>query len=427
MPGALLARVHSTAGPDSLTTPYAPLNQSGVGAVSVLGLAPSTTYAVSLDVATTDASIGGPTLMATTPPLPAGLAPFQVMTTGTPSAPSGYYLISGAGNYSAAFDAKGTIRWYRGFGTKSGEAKMHPDGTFTTYTGTSTGAEVVAGMYVRYAPDGTQLATYTAASPDPTDPTSPVVYTDPHDLLLTTNEDGEERVHLLGYSILPRSATDSTPAAWHQLQRQKPDGTVEFRWKTSDHFTADDELLGAVAGMTDVDHANSIEIDPRDGNYVLSLRNFGAVVKIDSMTGDVLWQFGGKKNQFAIVGDPLGGFFYQHSARILPNGNVLLYDDGNSHTPPESRAVEYQLDANAMTATMVWQFRHSPAIFTMVTGSVERMSNGNTLVAFAFAGTVDEVDPSGHVLWEATIMNGTSAATTYRVRRLPSLYGFESP
>ncbi|HEV3192007.1 MAG TPA: aryl-sulfate sulfotransferase, partial [Polyangiaceae bacterium] len=97
------------------------------------------------------------------------------------------------------------------------------------------------------------------------------------------------------------------------------------------------------------------------------------------------------------------------------------------HSPAESRAVEYLLDTKTMTATLVWEFRHSPPIFTAVTGSVERLANGNTLVAFAFAGVVDEVDTSGRLLWEAQIFKGPNQANTYRVRRLPSLYGFETP
>jgi outer membrane protein assembly factor BamB len=428
MPGAVLARVHSSDGTSSLATPFMSLRPDGLGAVSVLGLAPSTTYAFSLQMLSPDGVIAGPTLSATTSALPPDLAALQITTTGTPSSPSGYYLISGAGNYSAAFDKNGTFRWYRGFGSPTQEAKMHSDGTFTTYVGKSSGSQPVAGTYVRYTPDGTQIATYSAASPDPSDPSSPIVYTDPHELLITTNDAGEENIHIFGYALHPRSASDPTLAAWHQLQRQREDdGTVEFRWKISDYFTANDETLGGVATSNDIDHANAIDIDPRDGNYVLSLRNFNAVVKIDYTTGSVLWQFGGIRNQFALVDDPLGGFMAQHSARVLENGNILLYDDGPGHSPPESRAVEYRLDTAAMTATMVWQFRHSPAIYTQVTGSVERLQNGNTLVGFAFAGTADEVDANGHVLWEARITKGMSAATTYRVRRLPSLYAFATP
>jgi outer membrane protein assembly factor BamB len=424
MPGAFLARVRSSDGEQSLETPYSSLRPDGVGAISVLGLAPSTAYSFSLETLQASGATVGGTLSGTTPALPTKLAAFRIATTGSPSSASRYYLVSGAGPYSAAFDRAGTFRWYHGFDAQTQESKMHADGTFTTYVGTSTGAERAAGQYIRYTPDGALVATYSAVTPDTSDPTSPTVYTDPHELLITTTDEGEERIHLMGYAVLPRSSSDSTLAAWHQLQRLKPDGTLEFLWKTSDHFTADDQTL---VGPSDVDHTNAIAIDPDDGNYVLSIRNLDALVKINYTTGDVIWQLGGKKSSFELAGDPLEGFQGQHSVRILPKGGILLFDNGRGHSPPESRAVEYRLDTASMTATMVWQFRHSPAVYTPVTGSVERLSNGNTLVAFAFAGVVDEVDTSGQLLWEAQLFNGANAAVTYRVRSLPSLYGFQNP
>jgi hypothetical protein len=57
-----------------------------------------------------------------------------------------------------------------------------------------------------------------------------------------------------------------------------------------------------------------------------------------------MWRFGGKRNQFTYVNDPLGGPSYQHDIRVLPNGNITLMDNGNFHTPSLSRAVEYHFD-----------------------------------------------------------------------------------
>src|SRR2546426_3251407 len=104
----------------------------------------------------------------------------------------------------------------------------------------------------------------------------------------------------------------------------------------------------------------------------------GEITKIDRRTGELIWRLGGRNNQFAIVDDPLGGFSSQHSVRVLDNGNLLLYDNGLRHTPPESRAVEYRLDVSTRTATMVWQYRRVPAVFTPFLGSVQRFQNGNT-------------------------------------------------
>ena len=80
-----------------------------------------------------------------------------------------------------------------------------------------------------------------------------------------------------------------------------------------------------------------------------------------------------------------------------------------------------------MTATMVWEYRRQPIIETEFTGSVERLTSGDTLVAFAYAGVVDEADADGNLVWEAKLFTGTAPSLVYRVRHLPSLYTYEAP
>ena len=214
--------------------------------------------------------------------------------------------------------------------------------------------------------------------------------------------------------------------ATHTILRQTPEGVVEFFWSGSDHFTLDDWLDRppdyAQTTNTDLDHANSLEID-RDGNYVASFFNLPEITKIDAVTGRVIWRFSGRNNQFNVLNDPLGGVSGQHSVRVLENGNLLIYDNGKHHNPPESRPVEYSLDTVSMTASMVWEYRHAPVLFTPVVGSVERLRNGNTLVGFGAVGVATEVANDGSVAWEGHM----NPPFFYRVRRISSLYRFEQP
>lgn len=69
------------------------------------------------------------------------------------------------------------------------------------------------------------------------------------------------------------------------------------------------------------------------------------------------------------------------SGRILVLG-LRLFDNGTRHPTAESRAVEYQLDTTAHTATFVWQYQHRPPFFTAFTGSVRRLVNGNTVIGW---------------------------------------------
>ncbi len=378
-----------------------------------------------------EATVGGKLVSsdpvtATTGALPDSLAMYSVAITPGSGAPSpGYYIVSGAGHASFAFNEKGEIRWYRDFGQTTEEVKMQYDGSFTTYVGANVGSTSAVGQFIRYSPDGTQLAVYTPDA-DATEPDGLTLYTDPHELLITVGADGKERLNWYSIGIRTVSETDSTPAAWHELIRQTTDGDVELRWKAWGAHDATEQLEMGGADR-DIDHPNALAVDPTDGNYVASFRNLDALIKIDAKTGDELWQLGGTESEFTIVGDPLNGFYGQHSIRVLDNGHLLIYDNGLHHPAPESRAVEYALDTQAMTATMVWQFRHTPPISTTIVGSVERLQNGNTLVAFALNGVVDEVDPSGNLVWEAQLNNAAMVLNTYRIRRLPSLYQFQKP
>jgi hypothetical protein len=194
-----------------------------------------------------------------------------------------------------------------------------------------------------------------------------------------------------------------------------------------DHFSWADRIEPPRDTLWDFDHPNSLDFD-HDGNYIVSYRNMGEVTKIDRRTGAILWRFGGRNNQFKIRNDPLGGFSAQHTARVLPNGNLLLYDNGTRHAPQQTRAVEYRLDTRAKTADLVWEYRHNPTRYVPYTGAVQRLANGNTLIAYSNYGTVTEVNPRGEVVWEGTVMRSEGdAGDFYRAIKIASLYRYEDP
>jgi hypothetical protein len=75
---------------------------------------------------------------------------------------------------------------------------------------------------------------------------------------------------------------------------------------------------------------------------------------------------------------------------------------------------------------MVWEYEPNPAIFTPIVGSAQRLSNGNTVVGFGFAGQVHEVAPNGTVIARGSFStNGT--VPFYRAWRQVSLYQYIQP
>lgn len=172
-------------------------------------------------------------------------------------------------------------------------------------------------------------------------------------------------------------------------------------WSTRDGMEMADSYDAPVGAQVNPYHVNAIELDT-DGKLLISMRNASQIVKVDPETGAVVWRLGGKRNEFTFIDDPLGGFHRQHAIRRLPNGNIILFDNGNGHVPPVSRAVEYALDETAMTARMVWEYR-DPALFSAALGFAQRLTTGNTLICYGLIGLIREVTPGGDVVWELKV------------------------
>jgi len=199
------------------------------------------------------------------------------------------------------------------------------------------------------------------------------------------------------------------------IQKIDTDKNVIFQWRSWDYIPITDATHENLTAATiDYIHGNAIEVCP-DGNIMISGRHTDEITKINTATGDIIWRLGGKENQFTFLNDPIG-FSHQHSIRRISEKNIILFDNGNYHSPPFSRAVEYSLDENNNTATLIWQFRHSPDIITSAMGSVQRFSNGNTLIGWgsAFTAALTEVTPEGTVVYELSLPPGEVSYRAFR-------------
>ncbi|MEO7366718.1 MAG: arylsulfotransferase family protein [Gemmatimonadaceae bacterium] len=408
-----------------LMTPYYPISGDS-GTVVVLGLRPDAQIELVVEVRSA-LSATSTSFVYRSGALPPALVGLHLDASSLPI--PGFTLTDFTGGGSAflvAFDQAGDVTWYREFAAAAGEAALdaeqQPNGNFTLFVGASTGWQAASGKFYEVTPAGQIVRTYA---------TNSTYYTDPHELLLNFSGGLVSQVNLLGYDLRRMDLTSfggrpEQLVAGHVLVRQSPSGAVEFLWNAWDHFTLEDWIFipPNIRQMPsiDFDHPNSIATDAQ-GNYIVSFASLGVIAKIDGRTGDVLWRLGGKRNDFTFLGDPLGGFGIQHDARLLPNGDILFFDNGTGHSPPESRAVEYRIDPVNRTATMVWEYRHEPAVFAPFAGSVQRLGNGNTVVSFGAKPNVVEVAQNGSVVWEGEVtQNGRPVTFFYRTVRIGSLY-----
>lgn len=173
------------------------------------------------------------------------------------------------------------------------------------------------------------------------------------------------------------------------IQERTLDGRVVFEWYSLDHIPVTDATEDIDLRQKNIDyiHVNDIAED-NDGNLLLSCRHLDEVLKINRLTGTVIWRMGGSKskgNQFTFINDNIDGFTgfsHQHSAHWLPGGNLILFDNGELRNEKFSRAVEYRVDQQAMTAERVWQYRHVPDIFAASQGSVQVLPNNSVLIGW---------------------------------------------
>jgi len=175
-----------------------------------------------------------------------------------------------------------------------------------------------------------------------------------------------------------------------------------FTWNSADHFLitdADSPLVDLTAATIDYVHGNAVTIDS-DTSILISCRHMNEITKIDRRTGDIIWRLNGKNNEFTFINDTLK-FSHQHSIKKLKNGNILLFDNGNTHEDTISSVVEYELDEVNKTATLINRFYENPVLFADHGGVSQRLENGNTLAMWTKLNpSLTEFHPDGSIALE---------------------------
>ena len=171
---------------------------------------------------------------------------------------------------------------------------------------------------------------------------------------------------------------------------------IVFTWNMHKHVPLSNSFYPAPTtpgDPWDVYHLNSIDLSPDGSQLLISARNTWGIYDISHKTGQVLWQIGGKQNQFSLPSDlvtgPYGSAFqYQHDARFVPGG-ISLYDDGGLSVPPDggpygpSRGLILNLDQQNHTASLASPpIYHTPALFANSQGNLQVLGNGNVLVGW---------------------------------------------
>jgi arylsulfotransferase ASST len=193
-------------------------------------------------------------------------------------------------------------------------------------------------------------------------------------------------------------------------------GLVRWEWHSLDHVAAQESETPAPkeAHPWDWFHLNSIDVEP-DGNVLISARSTWAAYQLQRGSGEVLWRLGGNKSSFEM--GPGTETAWQHDARLLPNGDITIFDDGSN--PPihhESRAITIALDFSAHRATLRSSLTHPNHLLAASQGNMQTLPDGNAVVGYGGIPEVSEFAPDGSLLFDAHLPLDMAS---YRAFRFP--------
>ncbi|SCX81305.1 arylsulfotransferase family protein [Thiohalorhabdus denitrificans] len=125
-----------------------------------------------------------------------------------------------------------------------------------------------------------------------------------------------------------------------------------------------------------------------EGQVLLSFRELagGALALLDPETEEVVWAL-------------RGPWLSQHDPDILPNGNLLLFDN-RGHFGPGDRSRIAEVDPS--TGGVVWAFSgdEERPLESRIRGAQQPLDNGNILITESNGGRLLEITPDGEVVWE---------------------------
>jgi hypothetical protein len=161
-------------------------------------------------------------------------------------------------------------------------------------------------------------------------------------------------------------------------------------------------------GTTGMCHVNNIQYSGFDDTLIFSDHIHCAVAKVKRSDSSVVWILNGATKTYS--GDTWLGS--EHGIHVLGVDDFLIFNNNSRSvtgttiavsmgTGTGSGAIEVKLDTNAKTVTKIWSY-YGPgnAYQTDVMGDLQRLPNGNIVIAYGGKGVIQEIKPDGTVLQE---------------------------
>ncbi|KAF2723057.1 hypothetical protein K431DRAFT_337636 [Polychaeton citri CBS 116435] len=206
-------------------------------------------------------------------------------------------------------------------------------------------------------------------------------------------------------------------------------GELLFTWRGSDHLPVSKsykpyEPNGDIGW--DAYHINSMQKN-KDGNYFISLRRNHLLALIDGTDGSLIWQLGGRDNDFTDLSNGRAtDIAWQHHARfidddwtkltVFDNHKLEWTEDVGCQGSSCSRGVQLEINYDDMTAEVKQEFWSPEGVGAYAMGSYDHLPNtGNALIGWGSMAAFSEYTADGECVMDVLFGVLDSWVRSYRV------------
>ena len=243
----------------------------------------------------------------------------------------------------------------------------------------------------------------------------------------------------------------------HIIEIERSSGTIGNIWDLREILPMDRYTLRRIGDGSDWFHVNAVIHDERDNTIIVSGQAQGlAKITWDNQLKWILAPHKGWGDEYQdYLLQPVGADFEwswgQHAPLILPNGNLLQFDNGfgrefGSATSIYSRIVEYEISENADrggTISQIWQYgkERGEEMFAPFLSDVDYIEStssrlitaGSTAFDLLYTDSLNqtlspnidqiatriiEVNEAKEVLFEMTLSSSEHIGSTFRAEKL---------
>lgn len=161
-------------------------------------------------------------------------------------------------------------------------------------------------------------------------------------------------------------------------------------------------------------HVNFLAYSAEDDTLTFSDYEDSSFTKI-SLSGEIKWILNGSSSTVSGT-----SWSRQHGIHFIAQDHILVFSNGS---PGQNSLVfEYRLDLTNMSATELWNY--DADLQTTNGGDLQRLENGNTMIAYSSSGVVQELGSDHSVLQEIEWPLGN---TVSYIEKRKTLYGGPPP